>query len=388
MRVLFLGHTGIDKRSCIERLARRCLASAKLPQDLENIRSRRHLRVFHLEDAIGGLVAGDYIAYLDLFNSNRQASIWSAAWKLVQGEISQSSPENIFISLHATYFRKNRFFSVANNDLIRDFNPNFIITSVDDAFECWHRIATREKEHPRGTRLRLRDILLWRTVEIMVGDFLVPSTEIPHYVVATKHPAEMVRRLIFEPASKRVYASFPISSTRSQNSTRQPIDDFRRSLHESFTVFDPLTIDERILLTALESRNESDDEVQITLNMRWAPWFGGEYEALATPYDANYPLILPVDQIEEATIDIDRQIEARDYRLIDSVQALAAFRPNFGDHHARGVNAEIQYAAQTVGIPVHLTWNDLEDGTYGNSPFGDLGTRHMNIPELISALGG
>jgi len=389
MRVLFLGQTGISKRSCVERLARHCLLASGFSGDLENIRAMEHLRVFHLEDYIGKLSAGDYISYLDQFNTKRQQDIWAQAWDAVSAEISSGQPTHIFITLHATYFRKNRFFTVASIDRLRNFNPDVIVTLIDDVYECWHRIQVRESEQPRGTNLRLRDVLLWRTVEIMMGDFLVHGAGIQHYELATKHPAEMVRRLIFEPARKRVYASFPITSTRQDDAIREEIDSFRGRLHEQFTVFDPLTIDERILLLALKAHKERKDQggsVVLGLEDRWSPWFSSDLEPMAEPYDANYPLSVPVDQIEEVGEDIDRQIESRDYRLIDSVQAVAAFRPNFGGHHSRGVNSELLYASQSAGIPVHLSWDEQEDGIYGDSPFSVVGTRHSNVSDLVAAL--
>ena len=52
MKVLFLGQTGIDKRSCVEKLALYCLSEASLPRDLDNIISGKFLRVFHLEEFI------------------------------------------------------------------------------------------------------------------------------------------------------------------------------------------------------------------------------------------------------------------------------------------------------------------------------------------------
>jgi adenylate kinase len=226
----------------------------------------------------------------------------------------------------------------------------------------------------------------------MAGDFLAHGTGVPHYVVAIKHPAEMVRRLIFEPARLRVYASFPISSTRNQNDSRELVDEFRRRLHESFTVFDPLMIDERILKLELDENDAAESDqakpshLDIHLSNRWRPWLTGDFEPMALPYDKNYPLRIPTDQIREAIEDIDRQIEARDFRLIDSVQSVAAFRPNFRGHYARGVNTELLYASQAAGIPVHLSWDDKEDGTYGDSPFGVVGTRHSSLEELLSAL--
>ena len=93
MRVLFLGQTGINKSSCIESLARHCLVAFGLPGDLENIRAREHLRVFHLENYIGSLTADDYISYLDLFNTKRQQDIWAQAWDNLSAELSNDRPE-------------------------------------------------------------------------------------------------------------------------------------------------------------------------------------------------------------------------------------------------------------------------------------------------------
>lgn len=330
--------------------------------------------------------AGDYISFLDLYNAKRQADAWGTAWDNLIRQYKTQSPENLFVSLHATYFRKNRFFSVIDPNRIRELEPDMIITIIDDAHECWERIRAREILRPRGTNLRLRDIFLWRTVEIMVGDFLTHGLEIPHYVVAAKHPCETLRRLIFEPSIKRIYASFPISSTRSRPERRGQVDEFRMMLHNQFTVFDPLTIDERTLVSSYESRVSGDNFVEIQLGDRWPTGFHEEFESMADPIEESYPIRIPVDQIEEAIGDIDRQIEARDYRLIDQVEAVAAFRPDYGRHHSRGVAAELLYAAQTAGIPVHLTWLDDEDGPYADSPFGSVGTKHSNVDELIAAL--
>ena len=269
MRVLFFGQTGVNKRPCVNRLGVHCLKANGLPPDLDNITARKHLRVFHLEDAIAS--AAEYIAYLDRFYQKAQQSIWSSAWDSVMSEINASNPENVFITLHATYFRRNRFFSVINTSQIREFSPDLIITLIDDAYECWDRIQVREAERPRGTKVRLRDVFLWRTV-------------------------------------------------------------------------------------------------------------------MALSYEDHYPLTIPSEEVREAVEDIDRQIEARDYRLIDQVQAVAAFRPNYRKHHARGVNAELLYAGQTTGVPVHVIWDDTEDGTYGDSPFGVMGAQHANLDGLIAAV--
>ncbi len=383
LKVLFFGQTGVEKRACIDRLARRCLSSAGLPEDPDHSKSMEYLRIFHVEDEIE--VAGDYIAYLDRFNTVHQRTSWNTAWDLISDECNADKPKHVFVSLHATCFRKNRFFSVVDIDRIRKFQPDSIVTLIDDAHECWARIQTREKRRPRGTDLRLRDIFLWRTVEIMAGDFLRDGTT-DHYVVATKHPAEMVRRLIFEQETKRVYASFPISSTREKPESKRQIDDFRISLHKQFATFDPITIDERILATALKSRRKGTKSVKLDNKSRWEPALTEELSPLQPPTGNLYPFSIPVEQVEEVTEDIDRQIEARDYRLIGQAQAVVAYRPNFMQHYARGVNAELLYASQTCGIPVHVVWNDSEDGQFADSPFGNIGTKHKSVQNAIGAI--
>lgn len=388
MRVLFLGQTGVNKLRCVERLAIHCLRTAGLPGDLDNIRSRKFLRVLHVEDEITSRVAGDYIAYLDQFHRNYQQRIWAEAWDSIMSEVSDSGPEHVFVTMHGTYFRKNRFFAVIDPPRVHGFKPSHVITLFDDAFECWNRIQERERERPRSTVVKLRDVFLWRTVEIMAGDFLVHgTTSIPHFIVATKHPSEMVRRLIFEPTRKRVYLSFPITSTRDDPDSRSEVDDFRNALHEEFTAFDPVTIDERVVVVAFKASGECD-EVELKLEERWALGYEEGFEPMAPPFDSEYPLKIPKDQVSESIDDIDRQIEARDFRLIDQAEAAAAYRPSFRKHHSRGVNAELLYAGQSAGIPVHLVWDDSEDGEYGSSPFGHVGTKHQLISEIIKAVNG
>lgn len=387
MRVLFLGHTGIIKRKAVENLALGVYAHQELTQDLDNVHSRKFLRVFHLEDEILNLTGGNYIPFLDTFNAKSQLDQWTTAWEALQQKITESDADNVFVTLHATYFRQNRFFSALNFEKIEGFNPDVIVTLIDDIQDCWSRINEREIHQPQGTNLRLRDIILWRTVEIMAGDFLKRITNSRHFVLAVKHPVEMARRLLFEGSTKRIYASFPISSTRSFPERRALIDEFRIKLHEKYAVFDPLTIDERTIRSAFERVKEGAPLISIEAEDRWPLTYPDGFSPLTPSDDIIYPLEIPVDQVDEALIDIDKQIRSRDFRLIDQVNAVAAFRPSMNGHHSRGVSAELQYAGQTVAIPIHMLWDSSEDGPFGDSPFSDGGVQHANLEDLLSALG-
>ena len=62
-------------------------------------------------------------------------------------------------------------------------------------------LQRRDAAQHTNFRLRLREILAWRTAEIAMADLLARNLyemrAIPHYVVGLKHPAEMLYRLIF-----------------------------------------------------------------------------------------------------------------------------------------------------------------------------------------------
>ena len=90
---------------------------------------------------------------------------------------------------------------------------------------------------------------------------------------------------------------------------------------------DPLTIDERVLVSSASEQTDADD-VRLQLANRWSRGFSDDLAPMTNSDDVSYPLIIPRDQISEVEEDIDRQIEARDYRLIEQSQAIAAFRPS------------------------------------------------------------
>ncbi len=88
-------------------------------------------------------------------------------------------------------------------------------------------------------------------------------------------------------------------------------------------------------------------------------------------------------EIEEATQDIQKQVESRDFRLIHDADCVVAYRPNWGGTPSRGVTAEL-HLAQGIGRRIFiLSLPEDEEGT--SSPFGEFGNVYADVGELVAA---
>ena len=163
-----------------------------------------------------------------------------------------------FLNLHLTLYHNARFFAPFPYDKIREFKPDLIITFIEDVFDAWARVKKKSDDlsDPDKTYFRLRELLAWRSVEIMQADFLASALGIPNYVVAVKHSPQMLYSLVFEPEKLIVYAAHPISRFRPTSppkdpagleAEKKPLLAFIQKLQEKYIVFSPTTIDERII---------------------------------------------------------------------------------------------------------------------------------------------
>lgn len=345
--------------------------------------------MYSLEDELTKETKITLSSYLDKDDFKYQESSFAFAFEKVLKNIDIENPEHRILSMNYPYFRDDRFFPAFSIDLIKKFNPSVIITLIDDVFACWARISIREEESPSRSYFRIRDMFSWRSAAILFGDLFAKSLGVSNYVVSVKHPPKMLYKLIFRSNEYlRVYASYPITSTKKEASTRKVIDDFRNTLHEHFCVFDPVTIDDRLLSNA--SINGSNSV--ITKDIRWNLPSGFSMVSDDDIWSKKSQIEIPVEQIDEVAkplsvnekSTIDKHILFRDYRLISDSKAVIAGRPFFNKHPSQGVSSEIQYAVQTAGTPCYLFWNYAEDGKPSESPFGGKGLHFDNLENLIS----
>ena len=204
-------------------------------------------------------------------------------------------------------------------------------------------------------------------------------------MVSVRHPRATFKNLIFDDRPRRAYLSYPISSTRGLPDAVDEINGFRKEAHavgaETGTaVFDPVTIDELALQDAFDRSAGGDADIVLKKSDRWP--LGAVDPVAAEP---EWPMHIPRSEVSEvlppagrgpgrgaggAGGDIKNQIRSRDYRLIEDVHFLAAYRPFFNTKKSDGVDAEIKHAKE-VGKKV-MVYHPSKDrqGDSASSPFG------------------
>ncbi len=285
------------------------------------------------------------------------------------GRMSGRLPEadlNI-ISLHACHQCGSIPVFPCTSEAVKGLDPAICITLIDDVYSCRKRLKRG------GYPYRHHQLLNWRQIECGIADLIADASSIENVYLAAKHPSMMVYRLLFEPKRPRLYSASQITNVRDNPQARKEIEAHRRHIHQEFVVFDPLTVDDRILVNSLPGEDPEGETFQVGFDARWPSdlsEIGPHYESLV-PEDPNlFPLTVEVkeaeelnrpDQMSSPMSTIDAQITQRDYRYIDQADVMAAYRPRFLGHESRGVAAEKGYAAGATGATPVVEYSPPED---------------------------
>ena len=139
-------------------------------------------------------------------------------------------------------------------------------------------------------------------------------------------------RLLFQPGLKKAYLSFPMSHVRGSPGALAEIEGFRRQMKADFVCFDPGDVEEKLLCeAALAAAQEGRRTIE----------FGprGSRTTLQTA------------QVLDIVADIDGQIYARDFKLIDQSDMIVSIIPAGADGTpllASGVERELQHAHEAA----------------------------------------
>ena len=117
------------------------------------------------------------------------------------------------------------------------------------------------------------------------------------------------------------------------------IDEFRRRMKRSFICFDPGDLEEAHLPTlARQAREQGLEQIEVTAAQR--------------------TVRLDVDEVLQIERDINSQIYARDFLLIDQADMIISFVPALPDGRAAissGVERELQHAHEAAK-EVYVIW--------------------------------
>ncbi len=209
-RVLVLGSTGVDKRGA-----------------LDNFRIYRS-RITDISDLLIVDFERDFIEtevnlydYLDA-REDHQRAIWRSAWRKFQERLRDHRHKDILLSMHGVLVRP--LYGVrtpANIDDLKQFETSSIITLIDDVYTQWARTEQRARGLDWKGRPTLEQLLFARRAEVFFGDIVANHVKVDgrlqNYIIAARHPARVLERLVFGPSQlKTVYLSFPISGPREQ----------------------------------------------------------------------------------------------------------------------------------------------------------------------------
>jgi hypothetical protein len=209
-----------------------------------------------------------------------------------------------------------------------------------DNVDAVHERLTRDFDLPHN----LKDILVWREEEILATEVLASAVRGHGYFFVFARgtgegPVESLYRLIFRPETKRVYPSFPMTHVMALPATLAEIDAFRAVLAEHFITFDPGDMDEKRLLSyAAAAMQEGKTKFSIPVQGR------------ALDFD--------VAEVTSVARDIDAQIYARDFKLIDQSDMIVSFIPQLPSGNpglSSGVERELQHAFEATK-EVYIVW--------------------------------
>lgn len=257
--------------------------------------------------------------------------------------------EHVIVNTHCTFRWRHGLFRAFDFELVKRFKPDCFICLVDNVEAISHRLHA-EHDVDAG----FKDVMVWREEEIMATELLAEAVGCAgrFYILARGRDAltlESCYRLVCRPQMAKVYPSFPMSHVVDMPEVLAEIAAFRRALAKYFVTFDPADVDEKLLLdraTSAVSRSEDFVEAQVI-----------DHEGRLV--DTR----VPVKQVLDVAGDIDGQIYARDFKLIDQSDMIVSFIPELAGGIpglSSGVERELQHAFEH-GKQVYVVWKPAKN---------------------------
>jgi adenylate kinase len=330
MRVIITGQVGTDKKRYVDETARRSLDGG-CPIHVYHVGDRMYAEA---PDVRRGRI-------LDL-PLGRLHAIRRAVFKDIITE--SAGQRHVLVNTHATFRWRHGLFRAFDFDQIMAFAPDMFICLVDNIEAVYHRL---HDEH--SVDATLKDLMVWREEEILATELLAQAMGCGDrfYILSRGRDAATTQtcaRLVTQPDMRKVYPSFPMTHVVEMPEVLAEINAFRQQLGEHFISFDPGDVDEKLLLeAALEAARHGQDFIE-------ARSMDGD----GKPLTFN----LPIKQVLDVAGDIDGQIYARDFKLIDQSDMIVSLVPELAGGVpglSSGVERELQHAYE-MSRDVYVVW--------------------------------
>ena len=325
MIVVVTGMVGVDKKSYLEKVCRFAGENGKEVL-LCNVGDRMYAEA---PDIPPGKI-------LDI-QMKRLSSLRRSVFKDIIAK-SKNAP-NLIVNTHATFRWRHGLFPAVDFDQMRLLNADMYICLIDGVSALHTRLdAEHSAEHT------LKDLIVWREEEIIGTEMLCKgiNERIPFYCLARgteEQTTETFYGLVFDGQSKKAYLSFPMTAVEDMENVKNEIDEFRQMMKQSFICFDPGDLEESYLpLKAQRASEKGLDYVEVTTLGR--------------------KVRLDLHEVRQIERDINSQIYARDFMLIDQSEMIISLIPALDDGRAAissGVERELQHAHEAAK-EVYVIW--------------------------------
>ncbi len=246
---------------------------------------------------------------------------------------------NLIVNTHATFRWRHGLFPAVDFDQMRQLKADMYVCLIDGVPTMHQRLLAQHAiEHT------LKDLIVWREEEIIGTEMLCRGIDdtMPFYCLARggeEDTTQTFYRLAFERDIKKAYLSFPMTAVARMEAVLQEIRVFRSQMKERFVCLDPGDLEEANLpLEAERAQAAGLETVEVETSGR--------------------NIRLDVDEVRQIKRDINSQIYARDFLLIDQADMIISFIPALPDGRAAissGVERELQHAHEAAK-EVYVIW--------------------------------
>jgi adenylate kinase len=243
-----------------------------------------------------------------------------------------SGTEHVLVNTHATFRWRHGLFYAFDYDQMKALDADLYVALVENIDRVHYRLVRDgHADH------NLKDLMVWREEEVLATELLsqIVAGHGRFYVMARGQDdgsAEALARLIFRPELKKAYLSFPMSHVGDSPLAMAEIESYRREMKRHFTCFDPGDVEEKHLCSlAIQAAEEGRRTVE------------------SGP--PGQRCVIETSQLLDIIADIDGQIYARDFKLIDQSDMIISLIPALEDGRpglSSGVERELQHAHEAT----------------------------------------
>ena len=324
MRVVVTGQVGLDKQPFLEAVA---AAAGAESFDLAVCNVGR-MMYSEAPDVAPGRILDLPLSRLN----NLRRSVFKDVLAVCR------SHTNVLVNTHATFRWRHGLFYAFDYDQMKALGADLYVVLVDGVDRVhWRMTRDGHVDHS------LKDLMVWREEEILATELLAQIVR-GHgcfYILArgdddspSSAAAQTMARLIARPHLKKAYLSFPMThvNTGGVGGVLGEIEAFRREIKRHFICFDPGDLEEKPLCgLALEAVQQGHRMVEV-----------------GPPGEKS---VMETSQLVDIIADIDGQIYARDFKLIDQADMIVSMIPELpggAPGLSSGVERELQHAHEAT----------------------------------------